>query len=224
LKDQRFLGLVSLIVVAMGLLACEATNIVAFLNQPTETPTRTPRPTFTPRPSETSTPEDTPTPETTDTPEASPTSTKRAVIVRSPTPKPTTPPQPTTPQFAWHQDPNVGSQGRCDAGPSVFEVKGRVISGGNYLGGIHVVVLDRDGKVVAQTDSIYPIQMNLEEHVSCFEVRNRFNYQLDVTAARNNGPLTLRLTKSAGDLTPISTDIKFDVDASGGRWYYNFVQ
>jgi hypothetical protein len=224
LKDKRFLGLVCLVVMAMGLLACEATNIVAFLNQPTETPTRTPRPTFTPRPSETSTPEDTPTPEATDTPEASPTSTKRAVIVRSPTPKPTTPPQPTTPQFAWHQDPNTGNQGWCDAGPSVFEVKGRTVSGGDYVGGIHVVVIDRDGKVINQMDSLYRIQMNLEEHVNCREVRSLFSYQLDFSAARNNGPMTVRLTKSATDLTPISTDIKFDVDSSGGRWYYNFVK
>jgi hypothetical protein len=74
-------------------------------------------------------------------------------------------------------------------------------------------------------DSIFPIQMNLEEHVNCRETRNRFNYQLDLSAARNNGPMTVHLTKSAGDLTPISDSIQFSVDPNvGGRWYYDFSQ
>jgi hypothetical protein len=140
------------------------------------------------------------------------------------TAKPTLTSPPPPPTFLYHQDPNTSNQGRCDAGPSVFEVKGRVINSGNYLGGIHVVILDNSGKIVNQQNTIEPIQMNLEEHVSCFEVRGRYNFQLDISASRNNGPMILRLTKAAGDLTPISNDISIPVDANaGGRWYFNFV-
>lgn len=208
-------------VVAVILLACDPGNFVALVSPATATSTRTPRPTFTPRPSDTATEVATPTPADTDTPEPSPTETRRPVT-RVPT-KPAATLPPPTPSFLYHQDPNTGNQGRCDAGPSVFEVKGRVINSGNYQGGVHVVILDNSGKIANQQNTIEPIQMNLEEHVSCFEVRGRYNFQLDITASRNNGPMILRLTNSAGDLTPISPDIHIPVDANaGGRWYYNF--
>ena len=221
MKNKRSIGVVGLVMVALALLACEAGSLVAMINPPTATPTRTLRPTFTPRPAATETPEDTATPEATETLAESPTLTRRPTA-RPATPKPAGTATPAPPQFAWHQDPNVDIQGWCDAGPSVYEVKGRIMSGGKYAPAIHVVVLDRNGSMVAQMDSLFEEQMNLEEHVNCREVRNRFNYQLDVSAARFSGPLTLRLTKSAADLTPISTDIKFDVNENGGRWYYNF--
>jgi hypothetical protein len=115
-------------------------------------------------------------------------------------------------------------QGRCDAGPSVFEVKGRIHDGRDYVGGVHVVGLDRNGNIIAQMDSLYKEQMNVEWGVNCREEKNLFSYQLDVSAGRANGPLTVRLTRSASDLTPISTDIKFDVDPNGGRWYFDWTQ
>jgi hypothetical protein len=212
-----------LIIGALALLACDVSSYVALLDNSTPTPTRTPRPTFTPRPAFTPTPEDTPTPVPTDTPNATATPTKRPVVVataRPPTAKPPAPPP--APSFAWKQNPNTGNQGRCDAGPSVFEVKGRIHDGTDYAGGIHVVALDKNGNMVAQKDSLVREQMNLEWGVNCREEKNLFNYQLDISAGRGNGPITLRLTRSATDLTPISSDIKFDLDASGGRWYFDW--
>jgi hypothetical protein len=138
--------------------------------------------------------------------------------------KPTVP-QPSPPKFLWKQSPRLDIQGRCDAGPSVFEVKGRIHDGRDYVGGVHVVALDRNGNIIAQMDSLYREQMNLEWGVNCREEKNLFNYQLDISAARMNSPITLCLTRSANDLTPISTDIKINVDPnSGGRWYYDWTQ
>lgn len=221
MNNKRLFGFLGFVFVAAVLLACDGGPLTAMISPPTATSTRTPRPTFTPRPTDTPTEVDTPTPDVTDTPEATPTETRRPVARA--TAKPTPPPAPTTPKFIYHQDANTSIQGRCDTGPSVFEVKGRVINNGNYQGGVHVVILGHDGKIVNQQDTIEPIQMNLEEHVSCFEVRGRYNFQLDISAGRMNSPMTLRLTRGAGDLTPISNDITFDVDPNvGGRWYYNF--
>ncbi len=220
---KRSIGLVGLVTVALVLLACEAGNLVALVNAPTATPTRTLRPTFTPRPVATDTPEDTPTPEATDTPAPSPTATKRVATAKPATPKPATAAPPPPPQFAWKVLANDGSHGKCEAGPGTYEIKGRVWGPSDYDGGIHVVLLDNAGKVVAQMDSRYPIELNPEWNVSCFESKNLFNYQLDASAARNNGPLTLHLTKSAGDLTPISPNATVTFDASGGRYYIDFI-
>jgi hypothetical protein len=101
-------------------------------------------------------------------------------------------------------------------------VKGRIIEGGQYVGGVHIVALNRDGDVVTQMDSLYLEQMNVEWGVNCREEKNRFNYQLDISAGRASGPITLRITRSTRDLTPISTDIRFDLAANGGRWYYDW--
>lgn len=223
MDNKRLIGVVGLVMVALALLACEAGNLVAMINPPTVTPTRTLRPTFTPRPAATDTPEDTATPEATDTPAASPTATKRVVVAtRAPTkPAATAPPPP--PQFAWKVLSNDDKHGKCDAGPSTYEIKGRVWGPTDYAGGIHVVLLDNAGKVASQMDSRFPIELNPEWNVSCFESKNLFNYQLDASAARNNGPLTVRLTKSAGDLTPISPSATVNFDASGGRYYIDFI-
>jgi len=211
------------VAIALALLACDAGNLVAMVNPPTETPTRTLRPTFTPRPAVTPTSEDTPTPQATDTPSASPTATKRAVATTRPaTPKPAATAPPPPPQFAWKVIASDGSHGKCTTGVPVFEIEGRIWSG-TYIGGIHVVALDKDGKIVAQMDSLYPDQQNLEHNVSCFG-DTLPSYKLDVTAGRFNGPLILRLTKSAIDLTPISPDAQITFDASGGRYYIDFIQ
>jgi hypothetical protein len=225
LKNKRLVGLVSLVAIALALLACDAGDLVAMVNQPTETPTRTLRPTFTPRPAVTPTSEETPTPQATNTSSASPTATKRVVATTRPaTPKPAATAPPPPPQFAWKVLASDGSHGKCDAGPSTYEIKGRVWGPSTYVGGIHVVLLDNSGKVVAQMDSRSPEELNPEWNVSCFESKNLFNYQLDASAARNSGPLTLRLTKSAGDLTPISPNVTVIFDASGGRYYIDFIQ
>ncbi|HEX7592965.1 MAG TPA: hypothetical protein VF429_02235 [Anaerolineae bacterium] len=224
MKSKRLFGLVSLLSLALMALACDASSLVALVNPATETPTRTPRPTFTPRPVVTETPEDTPTPEVTDTPSASPTATKRAVVatVRPAATKPPAPPPP--PQFAWRVLSNDGSHGFCATGAPTFQVKGRVFSGTDYLGGVHVVLLDKDSKIVTQGDSWGREQMNLEFGVSCFDRSSLFNYQLDGSAGWFNGPLILRLTKSASDQTPISPNVPITWDASGGRYYIDFVQ
>ncbi len=224
MKSKRLFGLVGILSLALMALACDAGTLVALVRPPTETPTRTPRPTFTPRPSVTDTPEDTSTPQATDTPEASSTPTRRAVVA---TPRPAAtkiPAPPPPPQFAWQVKSNDGSHGKCATGAPTFQVKGRIFSGSDYLAGVHVVLLDKDSKVVAQGDSWGRDQMNLEFGVSCFEDKNLFNYQLDGTAGWFNGPLILRLTKSASDPTPISPNVPITWDASGGRYYIDFVQ
>jgi hypothetical protein len=223
LNNKRLIGLVGLAVAAMVLLACDAGTFVAMVNPPTPTPSRTPRPTFTPRPAETETPQPSLTPAATDTPEASPTPTKRAATARPPTPRPaaTVPPAPV---LAWTVKSNDGTHGKCPTGAPVYEIKGRVFAGSDYLGGVHVVLLDHSGKIVTQINSWGRDQMNLEFGVSCFEEKSLFNYQLDGTAGWSSGPLTLRLTNSAGDLTPISPDVPITWDASGGRYYIDFVK
>ncbi len=223
LKNKRLIGMLGLVLVTIGLLACDASNVVALVVKPTDTPTRTPRPTFTPRPSDTPTPEATATPAATDTPLASSTPTKRAVVA-TPRPAATKPPAPPPPPpLPWHQSPNLDNQGLCPAGPGSFQVKGRIQENGQYTGGIHIVLFDSTGKVIDQMDSFYEIQMNLEEHVNCRETRNRFNYQLDASAGRMNQPMTLRIVKSATDLTPISSDVKLDFPPDGGRYYIDWV-
>lgn len=223
-KLNRAIVLLIAGLVVLATLACNAATEFLALTSPTETPTRTPRPTFTPRPVFTPTPEDTPTPETTEAPAASPTPTKRPVVTARPaTAKPVVPTAPPAPQFAWKQSSSA-DQGRCDAGPSVYEIAGRVHDGKAYVGGIHVVLIDKNGKVIAQTDSLYPINLNPESFVSCFAKQNINSYKLDASPGWFNGPLTLRLTRSATDLTPISTDVKINFDSSGGRYYIDWTQ
>lgn len=210
---------------ALTLLACDTGTFVSMLNRATPTPTRTPRPTFTPRAVATPTPEDTPTPEPTATSAASPTATRRATtapVVKPPTAKPVVVAPPPAPTFAWKQRADQSMQGRCDAGPGVYEVKGRIHDGTDYVAGINVMVLDKDNKIVAQKTSVSRQEMNLEWGVNCREEKNLFNYQLDISAGRATGPLVLRLTRAPNDQTPISPDIRIDIDANGGRWYYDW--
>ena len=225
MKINRMVLALAAILVILTILACDAGNLIA-LGGGTATPTRTPRPTFTPRPSFSPTPEDTATPDVTATNTAAPSPTTAARTVaptlRPATAKPAAPTAVPAPQFAWHQRPDMSVQGRCDAGPSVFEIKGRIHDGSTYVEGIHVVVLNKTGQVAVQTDSWGPISMNPEWGVSCFEPKNSYNYQIDISAARDSGPLTIRLTRGKNDLTPISTDIKFDVTPGGGRWYFDW--
>ncbi|HEX7587408.1 MAG TPA: hypothetical protein VF478_03750 [Anaerolineae bacterium] len=225
MNNKRLIGLVGLAVAALVILACDAGTFVAMVNPPTPTPSRTPRPTFTPRPAETETPQPSPTPAAADTPDASPTPTKRAVnTVRPATPKPVATVPPPPPKLAWTVKSNDGTHGKCPTGAPVYEIKGRVFAGSDYLGGVHLVLIDHSGKIVTQGNSWGRDEMNLEFGVSCFEEKSLFNYQLDGTAGWSNGPLTLRLTNSAGDLTAISPDTSISWDASGGRYYIDFVK
>lgn len=105
----------------------------------------------------------------------------------------------------------------------MFEIKGRIWSS-TYIGGIHVVVLDKSGRIAVQTDSWGPESMNPEWGVSCFEEKNSYNYQMDISAARESGPLTLRLTNGKNDPTPISTDVQINIPSGGGRWYIDWVK
>lgn len=218
LERKRVLLASAILIVVAALLACDMGTFTAFLDAGTATPTRTPRPTFTPR--ATATPEDTPTPEATATTPASPTPTQRATA-RPATKAPTAPPAPPKPQFEWRQSPS-GNQGLCEQA-DVWEVKGRIHDGRDYVGGIYVIVLDKDGRFVAGMTSRYPEELNPEWDVSCFEGKNKFNYQVDISAGRANGPLTLRLVRSASDRTPISTDVKLDVNRAG-RWYIDWAK
>lgn len=211
LERKRVLMFSVFLVVALTILACDSETFSAFLEEGTATPTRTPRPTFTPR--ATSTPEDTPTPEVTPTLAASPTPTQRPTI-RPATKAPATPTAVPKPQFEWKQS-SSGNQGLCPQTDGTFEVKGRINAPGvGYVGGVHVVLTDKGGKIISQMDSLSPDQMNLEWGVSCFEDKNLFNYQLDATAGRGNQPMILHLTRSASDLTPISPDVKLDFPAT----------
>jgi hypothetical protein len=210
-------------IVGLALLACDAGTFTAMLSQATPTSTRTPRPTFTPRPQFTPTPEDTP------TPEASPTTsaTNTPIKPTAAPPKPATakpPAQPTAPPQPQFEFKRVPGQGLCPTGSPVYEIKGRIQVGGKYTSGIHVVVLDKNGKLVAQTDSRGEIDLNPEWGVSCWAEKNLYNYQLDVSAGWYEGPLTLRLTRSATDLTPISYDEKISFDAAGGRYYIDWAK
>jgi hypothetical protein len=225
LNNKRLIGFFGLAVVTLVLLACDAGTFVAMVNPPTATPSRTPRPTFTPRPAETDTPEASPTAEATDTPAVSSTPTKRAVATLRPaTPKPAATAPPPPPRFAWTVKSNDGTHGKCPTGAPVYEIKGRIFAGSDYLGGVHIVLIDHSGKIVTQGNSWGRDQMNLEFGVSCFEDKSLFNYQIDGTAGWSNGPLTLRLTASSGDLTPISPDVSITWDAAGGRYYIDFVK
>ena len=221
MERKRVLIFSAILIVVVALLACDTGTFTALLDAGTATPTRTPRGTFTPR--ATATLEDTPTPETTPTIAASPTLTPR------PTLRPVTkaPPPPTAvpkPQFEWKQS-SSGNQGLCAQNDGTYEVKGRINAPGQgYIGGIHAVLMDKSGKIISQMDSLVPEQMNLEWGVSCFEDKNLFNYQLDASAGRGNQPMTLRLTRSANDLTPISTDVKIDFGATGGRIYIDWTK
>jgi len=220
---NRVRGMLVILLAALTLLACDTSTFVSLLNRSTPTPTMTRRPTFTPRPAATPTPEDTPTPEPTATTAASPTPTRRPVVVATPRPPTAKPPvAPPAPVFAWKQSPS-GNQGRCDAGPSVYEVKGRVHDGAGYTAGIHVMALDKDNKIIAQSDSWGPGQMNPEWGVSCFESKNNYNYQLDLSAGRNATGVRLRLTRGLNDQTPISPDVPIDLSTSG-RWYIDWTK
>ena len=153
MNNKRLIGLVALAVVTFVLLACDGGTFVAMVNPPTATPSRTPRPTFTPRPAETDTPEATDTPVATDTPAASPTPTKRAVATARPaTPKPA-PTAIPAPRFAWTVKSNDSTHGMCPTGAPVYEIKGRIFAGSDYLGGVHVVLVDHSGKIVTQGNS-----------------------------------------------------------------------
>ena len=226
MKIKRWYLILVIAFLGIMALACDTGNLIALGST---TPTRTPRPTFTPQPTFTSTPEDTATPEPTNTPLVSPTTqrtttpTARPVVVAK---TPTKPAPPPPPQFAWHQRPDMSVQGRCDAGPSVFEIKGRVFDQtvNAYVGGIHVVVLDKTGAIANQIDSWGPESMNPEWGVSCFEPKNSFNYQMDISAARESGPLTVRLSRGKNDPTPISDNVRIDITSGGGRWYIDWVK
>ncbi len=223
MERKRVLMFCAILIVVLTLLACDTETFTALLSPGTATPTRTPRATFTPR--ATATQEASPTPEATATAAASPTPTQRVVAtVRPVTKAPTAPPAPPKPQFAWRQNPdNIGSQGLCPAGPSTYEIKGRIRQNNDYAGGVHVVAIDSTGKIVAQMDSIAKEYMNLEWGVNCREERNLFSYQLDVSAGRNNQPIVVRITRSASDLTPISPDIPIRFESDGGRYYLDWV-
>ena len=222
--NRLFIPLVAALAV-LTVLACDTGNLIA-LGNATVTPTRTPRPTFTPRPLFSPTPEESPTPEVTDTPVPSPT-TQRATATAVPkvaaSRTPTKPAATAPPQFLFRVLSSDGSHGKCATGAPLYEIKGR-IAGADYLAGIHVVLLDKENKIVSQIDSWGRDTMNLEFGVSCFEEKNLFNYQLDATAGWYNGPLILRLTKSANDLSPLSPNVPITFDASGGRYYIDFVQ
>ena len=119
----------------------------------------------------------------------------------------------------------MGKQGLCPQNDGTYEVKGRInATGVGYIGGVHVILMDKSGKIISQMDSLFKEQMNLEWGVSCLEEKNLFNYQLDASAGRNNQPMTVRLTRSASDLTPISTDAKIEFPATGGRWYIDWTK
>lgn len=224
MERKRVMIFGAILIAVAALLACDTGTFTAFLSPGTATPTRTPRSTFTPR--ATATPEETPTPEASPTPAASPTPTQRIVPTARPATRvPTVPPPPPKPQFEWRQRPDLGKQGLCPQSDGTFEVKGRINAAGvGYVGGVHVILMDKNGKIISQMDSLYVEQMNVEWGVNCFEEKTMFNYQLDASAGRANQPMTLRLTRSVNDLTPISPDVKLDFPVTGGRFYIDWTK
>lgn len=221
--ERKRVLVVSVILVALTLLACNLDTVTTLVARATTTPTstRTPRPTFTPY--YTATPEPTATPEATATRAPSPTLTARAVATARPATKAPTPPP--APQFIWRRGDNLDKQGMCPAGPGTFEVKGRIYSNTlkAYVGGVHIIALDSSGKVIARMDSLYPEQMNPEWGVNCREAKNLFSYQLDVSAGRGSQPIIVRIVRSSTDLTPISPDVAIQFGSEGGRYYLDWV-
>ncbi len=217
--------LISVALVALTVLACDAGTFTALLPGGAATATPTIRPTFTRRPSPTPAIEDTPTPEPSPTaaPTASPAPTQRIVPTARPATKAPAAPTPVpAPVFSWKQNPNT-PQGQCPSGAGTYEVKGRVQLNGKYTGGITIIALDKTGKVIAKATSKDPIEMNPEWGVSCFEEKNMFSYQMDLSAGRNEGPFALRVVRGANDLTPLSADVRIAFDSSGGRFYIDWV-
>lgn len=93
---NRMVILALAITVILGLLACSTTGGLISRNDPTATPTKTPKPTFTitPTPTDTPVPTDTPTPTATFTPTPEATNTP-IVLTATPTEEPTETPVPT---------------------------------------------------------------------------------------------------------------------------------
>ena len=93
---NRMVILALAITVILGLLACSTTGGLISRNDPTATPTKTPKPTFTitPTPTDTPIPTDTPTPTATFTPTPEATNTP-IVLTATPTEEPTETPVPT---------------------------------------------------------------------------------------------------------------------------------
>lgn len=206
LKSKR-LAMVGVVFLALTLLACEATNLVAMINPPTETPTRTPRPTFTPFPSDTPTPEDTATVAPTDTPEPSPTPTRRAVVVPASRPAPTKPPAaPPKPQFAM----NLIDGYSCPQSGPVWQVIARVNRStppAIFLGGYTVALLSPSGQIL-KTDVTVPDGQQVNGlWINCrVDKVFPYNSKIDAPDLRGQGPFIVRVIKSKTDPTPLSPD------------------
>ncbi len=222
MRSQRTIFLLGMVLIALGLLACDTGNLIAFAN-PTATRTRTPRPTFTPRPSVTSTPADTETPSATETPTKAPTATKAPVATARPVTKaPTAPPPPPAPSFSITVD---GYQCAQPNSP-IWKITGRVNRAqppNIFLGGYVMAVFAPDGKFLkASEPSAQDEYATMTLNGNC-QVYNRYrsNVEVDVTEFRLQVPLTVRIIKSKTDTTPLSPGFKVDF-AQPGNYYLQF--
>jgi hypothetical protein len=220
LKDNRLIGLVGIAAIALALLACDAGNLVAMINPPTQTPSRTPRPTFTPRPAATDTPESTPTPDVTDTPLVSPTSTKRAVATARPaTPKPVATAPPPPPQF-----PVTFVEGYLCPQPNdpIWKITGRINKTGSnfFLGGYTLGLFASDGKFLkASQPSAENDYITSTIGGNCrAEKVFLSNLDFDVSEFRMQVPLVVRIIRSATDHTALSADHTINFEQPGN--YY----
>jgi hypothetical protein len=236
-KYVILLSVLALILVSAG--GCGSLPFAA-LNNPTETPTRTPRPTFTPKSSATATSgatdtaAPTETPASTDTPQAPDTPTQKAVTPKPPrATQPPAPPQPTKLTFPVYQD--FGPPYFCPQ-DSVNEViiyirkaqgSPRPFAGGLYVGAFVPggdVLKDGAGKpLVRVTDP----KESVSYGTNCTKAYDRLhpdwtNGKIDVNDAVRMGTtkMAIRFVRSATDFTPLSQDVIVDFSASGRWWLY----
>lgn len=161
---NRMVILALAITVILGLLACSTTGGLIARNDPTATPTKTPKPTFTitPTPTDTPIPTDTPTPTATFTPTPEATNTP-IVLTATPTEVPTDTPVPTNttaPPTATRRPPTRVPATATPAPPTntpapQFQWVGAVVWDQRFMancGGVgitkHSIIKDRAGNPV----------------------------------------------------------------------------
>lgn len=215
---NRKLFLVIALLASFTILACDASTLIA-LNNPTATPTRTPRPTFTPRPIFSPTPEQSPTPPPTATSSIPPIvpPTQRAsssLVVRPTATKPPAPPP--APKF-----PVTFVEGYlCEQpGNAIWKITGRVNQAGssNFLGGYVLGAFNSGGKFLkASAPSVPNDQVTMTIGGNCrAEKFSLSNVDFDVSELRMEFPITIRVIRSANDPTALSADFVARFDQPG---------
>jgi hypothetical protein len=221
--------------------ACDSLPFVA-LNNPTSTPSRTPRPTFTPRPAATETAVDTDTPSPTavstlvpptETPEAqeSSSATPRPVVKATKQPKPPAPAATPKPSFPVSLENTL----RCDS--SYYTVYVILKRNGNaprpFVGGYEMILLNTGGQALKNGagqplafETLPDGQQEASVVGNCRRPASTanplpYNGKIDAGDAVQGGTtsMILRFVKSTTDLTPLSQDFPLDFSTPGEYWF-----